>query len=141
MGLGDPFCVSALTGSGTGDLLDLVVEKLPAPTPDEETEEIPRFAVVGRPNVGKSSIVNAFIGEDRKVIVPSSLVFYLGKFIREYRKECGYSKWPEWRKRGYADQDHMNEVISNAHIARCNGEITDEEYARIEGRFLNDADH
>ena len=82
-----------------------------------------------------------FIGEDRKVIVPSSLVFYLGKFIREYRKECGYSKWPEWRKRGYADQDHMNEVISNAHIARCNGEITDEEYARIEGRFLNDADH
>ena len=68
LGLGDPICVSALTGSGTGDLLDLVVEKLPAPTPDEETEEIPRFAVVGRPNVGKSSIVNAFIGEDRNIV-------------------------------------------------------------------------
>ena len=68
LGLGDPFCVSALTGSGTGDLLDLVVEKLHAPTPDEETEEIPRFAVVGRPNVGKSSIVNAFIGEDRNIV-------------------------------------------------------------------------
>jgi len=68
LGLGDPFCVSALTGSGTGDLLDMVVEKLPAPTPDEETEEIPRFAVVGRPNVGKSSIVNAFIGEDRNIV-------------------------------------------------------------------------
>ena len=68
LGLGDPFCVSALTGSGTGDLLDMVIEKLPAPTPDEETEEIPRFAVVGRPNVGKSSIVNAFIGEDRNIV-------------------------------------------------------------------------
>ena len=68
LGLGDPFCVSALTGSGTGDLLDMVVEKLPAPTPDEATEEIPRFAVVGRPNVGKSSIVNAFIGEDRNIV-------------------------------------------------------------------------
>ncbi len=68
LGLGDPFCVSALTGSGTGDLLDMVVEKLPAPTPDEETDEIPRFAVVGRPNVGKSSIVNAFIGEDRNIV-------------------------------------------------------------------------
>ena len=68
LGLGDPFCVSALTGSGTGDLLDMVVEKLPAPTPDEETEELPRFAVVGRPNVGKSSIVNAFIGEDRNIV-------------------------------------------------------------------------
>ena len=68
LGLGDPICVSALTGSGTGDLLDMVVDKLPAPTPDEETEEIPRFAVVGRPNVGKSSIVNAFIGEDRNIV-------------------------------------------------------------------------
>ena len=68
LGLGDPFCVSALTGSGTGDLLDMVVEKLPAPTPDEEVDEIPRFAVVGRPNVGKSSIVNAFIGEDRNIV-------------------------------------------------------------------------
>ena len=68
LGLGDPFCVSALTGSGTGDLLDMVVEPPPPPPPDEETEEIPRFAVVGRPNVGKSSIVNAFIGEDRNIV-------------------------------------------------------------------------
>ena len=68
LGLGDPICVSALTGSGTGDLLDMVIDKLPAPTPDEETEEIPRFAVVGRPNVCKSSIVNAFIGEDRNIV-------------------------------------------------------------------------
>ncbi len=68
LGLGDPFCISSLTGSGTGDLLDMVIEKLPAPTPEVEEEEIPRFAVVGRPNVGKSSIVNAFIGEDRNIV-------------------------------------------------------------------------
>ena len=68
LGLGAPFCISALTGSGTGDLLDMIIEKLPAPTPDQEEEEIPRFAVVGRPNVGKSSIVNAFIGEDRNIV-------------------------------------------------------------------------
>lgn len=68
LGLGDPFCISSLTGSGTGDLLDMVVGKLPAPTPEVEEEEIPRFAVVGRPNVGKSSIVNAFIGEDRNIV-------------------------------------------------------------------------
>ncbi len=68
LGLGDPFCISSLTGSGTGDLLDMVIEKLPAPTPDIEEEEIPRFAVVGRPNVGKSSIVNAFMGEDRNIV-------------------------------------------------------------------------
>ena len=68
LGLGDPFCISALTGSGTGDLLDMVIDKLPAPTPDQEEEEIPRFAVVGRPNVVKSSIVNAFIGEDRNIV-------------------------------------------------------------------------
>ena len=68
LGLGDPFCISALTGSGTGDLLDMVIDRLPAPTPEQEEEEIPRFAVVGRPNVGKSSIVNAFIGEDRNIV-------------------------------------------------------------------------
>ena len=68
LGLGDPVCISAATGGGTGDLLDLIMEKL-KDVPDEEVlEDIPRFAVVGRPNVGKSSIVNAFIGEDRNIV-------------------------------------------------------------------------
>jgi len=68
LGLGDPFCVSAATGSGTGDLLDMVLEKL-KDVPEESLEEdIPRFAVVGRPNAGKSSIINAFIGEDRNIV-------------------------------------------------------------------------
>lgn len=68
LGLGDPVCISAANGSNSGDLLDLVVSKL-ADKPDDVPEEnIPRFAVIGRPNVGKSSIVNAFIGEDRHIV-------------------------------------------------------------------------
>ena len=68
LGLGDPYCISALSGFGTGDLMDLLVSKFKKDTVEEIDEEIPRFAVVGRPNAGKSSIVNAFIGEDRNIV-------------------------------------------------------------------------
>ena len=68
LGLGEPFCISSATGSGTGDLLDMVMEKLPNATAETLEEGIPRFAVVGRPNAGKSSIINAFIGEDRNIV-------------------------------------------------------------------------
>jgi GTP-binding protein len=68
LGLGEPVCISSATGSGTGDLLDMVLSKLPEGNADELEEGIPRFAVVGRPNVGKSSLVNAFIGEDRHIV-------------------------------------------------------------------------
>ncbi len=67
LGLGEPYCISSATGSGTGDLLDLVVSKLKEEKV-EDYDDIPRFAVVGRPNVGKSSIVNAFIGEERNIV-------------------------------------------------------------------------
>ncbi len=68
LGLGDPFCISAVTGFGTGDLLDAVLEKLPKEQKEDIEENIPRFAVVGRPNAGKSSIINAFIGEERNIV-------------------------------------------------------------------------
>ena len=68
LGLGDPYCISATSGSGTGDLLDYIVESLPKNSEESPEANIPRFAVVGRPNVGKSSIVNAFIGEDRNIV-------------------------------------------------------------------------
>ena len=68
LGLGDPYCVSALSGSGTGDLLDLVLSKFKKETPEILDDDIPRFAVVGRPNAGKSSIINAFLGEDRNIV-------------------------------------------------------------------------
>lgn len=68
LGLGDPYCISAATGSGTGDLLDLVLSKFSKDNDDVAEENIPRFAVVGRPNAGKSSLVNAFIGEERHIV-------------------------------------------------------------------------
>lgn len=68
LGLGDPFCISAVSGSGTGDLLDYVLSKLTNDDKDGLEEGIPRFAVVGRPNAGKSSLINAFIGEDRNIV-------------------------------------------------------------------------
>lgn len=68
LGLGDPYCISSATGSGTGDLLDMLLEKMPKDTSETLEEGIPRFAVVGRPNAGKSSIINAFIGEERNIV-------------------------------------------------------------------------
>ena len=68
LGLGDPYCISALSGSGTGDLLDLILTNFKKDVEDIIEEDIPRFAVVGRPNAGKSSIVNAFIGEERNIV-------------------------------------------------------------------------
>ena len=68
LGLGDPFCISAATGSGTGDLLDKICEMLPVKNDDDTDENIHRFAIVGRTNAGKSSLVNAFIGEDRHIV-------------------------------------------------------------------------
>ena len=69
LGLGDPYCVSAATGSGTGDLLDIIIEKLGSDAMEEgEEDNIPSFSVVGRPNAGKSSIINAFLGEDRNIV-------------------------------------------------------------------------
>ena len=68
LGLDDPFCVSAATGSGTGDLLDKICAMLPVKNSEESEENIPRFAIVGRPNAGKSSLVNAFIGEERHIV-------------------------------------------------------------------------
>ncbi|MBR4239171.1 MAG: ribosome biogenesis GTPase Der [Prevotella sp.] len=68
LGLGEPQCISSVTGSGTGDLLDIVVGKLPYTNEESVEDGIPRFAVVGRPNAGKSSIINAFIGEERNIV-------------------------------------------------------------------------
>ncbi|HEX2968390.1 MAG TPA: ribosome biogenesis GTPase Der [Bacteroidales bacterium] len=69
LGLGDYYALSSVNGSGTGDLLDEVVKNLPAETP-AETPELPRIAIVGRPNVGKSSLVNSLLGEERNIVTP-----------------------------------------------------------------------
>src|SRR3954465_4322873 len=67
LGLGDPVPVSAQHGLGTGDLLDRVTEHLDG-VPEREEDTALRLAVIGRPNVGKSSLVNAFLGEQRVIV-------------------------------------------------------------------------
>jgi GTP-binding protein len=68
LGLGDPIAVSAAQGLGSGDLLDAVTAVLPEGDDDEEDEDLVRLAIIGRPNVGKSSLVNRFLGEERVIV-------------------------------------------------------------------------
>ncbi len=68
LGLGDPVAVSAAQGLGTGDLLDRIVELAPTDAPEAQADDPVRLAVIGRPNVGKSSLVNRFLGADRVIV-------------------------------------------------------------------------
>ena len=72
LGLKNLFNISSINGSGTGDLLDKVVESFPVKDNIEDESELPKFAVVGRPNAGKSSLINALIGEERNIVTPVS---------------------------------------------------------------------
>ncbi|MGT2930258.1 ribosome biogenesis GTPase Der [Streptococcus dentasini] len=69
LGLGDPYPLSSVHGIGTGDILDAIVEKLPAEKEDDDPNII-RFSLIGRPNVGKSSLINAILGEERVIASP-----------------------------------------------------------------------
>lgn len=70
LGLEEVMPVSAMSGSGTGEILDEVVSRLPAPKEENEDTGIPRLAIVGRPNVGKSSLVNTLIGKNVNIVTP-----------------------------------------------------------------------
>jgi GTP-binding protein len=69
LGLGDPFTISSVNGSGTGDLLDAVVASF-SKTVSEKVTELPKFAIIGRPNVGKSSLLNILIGKEQNIVTP-----------------------------------------------------------------------
>lgn len=90
LGLGAPFAIASANGSGTGDLMDKIVELLPVEEKVEERKEIPHIAIVGRPNVGKSSLTNALLGEDRNIVTPvagttrDSISSYYNKFGHEF---------------------------------------------------------
>lgn len=91
LGVGDPMPISAINGSGTGELLDKLVELLPDKSDeDDEEHEFPRIAVVGRPNAGKSSLINAFLGEERHIVTDiagttrDSIYTHYNKFGHEF---------------------------------------------------------
>lgn len=91
LGLGEPWTISAATGSGTGDLLDEIVARLPKDSViNEEEHHLPHIAIVGKPNVGKSSMTNALLGEDRNIVTPvagttrDSISTYYNKFGHEF---------------------------------------------------------
>jgi GTP-binding protein len=90
-GLGEPWAISSASGSGTGDLLDKILELLPEEKPEEEAKkEIPHIAIVGKPNVGKSSLTNALLGEERNIVTPvagttrDSISSHYNKFGHEF---------------------------------------------------------
>jgi GTP-binding protein len=72
LGLGELYPISSMTGSGTGDLLDDIVKEFPEKVEEEMEENIPHFAIIGRPNVGKSSFINALTGEDRNIVTDNA---------------------------------------------------------------------
>lgn len=72
LGLGELYVISSINGSGTGDLLDNVVKAFSKKKGKEEDANLPKFAIIGRPNVGKSSLINTLIGEERNIVTPLS---------------------------------------------------------------------
>ena len=126
LGLGEPVSVSALHGQGTGDLLDLVVPLLPESAAVREEPEERRFVIVGRPNVGKSSLFNRLLGQDRSVVSEvagttrdsvDSLVDWPGYGIVRFVDTAGMRRGQSVRGVEYFSFLRAAEAIDAAHVA------------------------
>ena len=106
LGLGELHTVSALQGIGTGDLLDAVVAKLPPPAEDEPDTAEARIAIVGRPNVGKSSFLNRLAGEERAVVseIPGTTRDAIDTVIEREGRRIRLIDTAGIRRRGHIDE-------------------------------------
>ncbi len=90
LGFENTLFLSSISGSGSGELLDLVTEILPEEESEEKANEIPKIAIIGQPNVGKSSLTNALLGEDRNIVTEiagttrDSIHSHYKKFDKEF---------------------------------------------------------
>ena len=106
LGLGEVFAVSALHGAGTGDLLDAIAESIPPSDPDEEEDTSVKIAILGRPNVGKSTLLNKMIGEERVIVSPiaGTTRDAIDEKIRWHGQEFTIIDTAGIRRRGKIDQ-------------------------------------
>jgi GTP-binding protein len=90
LGLGEPWGISSISGSGTGDLMDEIIKHLPEDKMPEAEKQLPHIAIVGKPNVGKSSLTNALLDEERHIVTPvagttrDAVSAYYNKFGYEF---------------------------------------------------------
>jgi len=126
LGLGEPFPVSALHGQGVGDLMDRLLELLPDAPEAVEAEAEPRFAIVGRPNVGKSSLFNRLLGQDRSVVSEvsgttrdsvDSIVTWPDHGIVRFIDTAGMRKGTKVRGVEYYSVLRARHAVEAAHVA------------------------
>jgi GTP-binding protein len=147
-GLGDPFPVSALHGSNTGDLLDEILDRLPGVGPERPTDEAIRVAILGRPNVGKSSLYNKLVGEERAIVsdIPGTTRDTIDTMIerdgrtfvlvdtaglrRKRRQRQGIEYYSELRALEAAERADVALVLIDASEGIVEGDITAVEVAR-----------
>ena len=106
LGMGDIFSISSINGSGTGELLDTLVENFTIKEEKPE-DDLPKFAIVGRPNVGKSSLLNSLIGEERNIVTPEAGTTRDSIFIRyqKYKHDFYLVDTAGIRKKGKVTED------------------------------------